>query len=459
MLQYLNKNISELWVAFPFTKGNDCPSYIQSFFSKHKNKNTLPFLIQTEDLTFTDELIKIAQRKLSYHNSSSKKILLVKDKKHVERKRYIQLLKEGYHDIIDCSNENYVISYLESFIERHTLIEDILESDRVKNNLVGNSLVWKKFLSEVIETSIFSPGSILLTGESGTGKELVSRLMHTLDERPGKKDLVLLDCTTIIPSLSGSEFFGHERGAYTNAMQSREGAFSLANKGTLFLDEIGDLPLSLQAELLRVIQEGTFKKVGSNQWQKTCFRLVCATHRNLRQQAEEGKFRQDLFYRIADFEFKIPSLKKRGAEDIELLAKHFLKQFFDKTTVPEMDMPVIDYLVNREYAGNVRELKQLMQRIAMKHTNHKKITIGEIPLTDLHVSEQESHDTDNDVYMEVSFRKAILSGASLWELKDKAMDAAIRAALQLSNGSKKLAAEKLDVTVRAIQQYLKSKHH
>jgi transcriptional regulator with GAF, ATPase, and Fis domain len=459
MLQYSNKNISELWVAVPLKAGNNCPSYIQSFFSKHKNRNTLPFLIQTEDLTFTDELIKIAQRKLSYHNGSSKRILLVKDKKLVERKRYIQLLKEGYHDIIDCSNENYVISYLESFIERHSLIEDILESDRVKNNIVGNSPVWKNFLAEVIEASIFSPGSILLTGESGTGKELVSRLVHTLDERPGKKDLILLDCTTIIPTLSGSEFFGHERGAYTNAMQSREGAFSLADKGTLFLDEIGDLPLSLQAELLRVIQEGTFKKVGSNQWQKTTFRLVCATHRNLRQQAEEGKFRQDLFYRIADFEFTMPSLKNRGAEDIELLARYFLKQFFDKTTVPEMDMPVIDYLVNREYAGNVRELKQLMQRIAMKHTNHKKITIGEIPFNDLHVCEQESPEIDNDIYLEISFRKAILSGASLWELKDKAMDTAIRAALQLCNGSKKLAAEKLDVTVRAIQQHLKSKHH
>ena len=182
-----------------------------------------------------------------------------------------------------------------------------------------------------------------------------------------------MDCTTIVPELSGSEFFGHERGSYTNAVQSREGAFALADKGTLFLDEIGELPLNLQAELLRVIQEGTFQKVGSNNWQKTQFRLICATHRNLRELIDLHNFRQDLFYRISDFEFRVPNLKER-IDDIPVLAKHFLREFFDKKDPPEFDTSVLEFLVRREYPGNVRELRQLIHRIALRHANHKKIT-------------------------------------------------------------------------------------
>ena len=148
----------------------------------------------------------------------------------------------------------------------------------------------------MIETILFSQAPILLIGESGTGKELISRLIHALDKRADKKKLVVVDCTTIVPELSGCELFGHERGSYTNAIQSREGAFALANNGTLFLDEIGELPMNLQAELLRVLQEGMYKKVGSNSWQKTSFRLVCATHRNLKIAVEKRKIQAGSFF-------------------------------------------------------------------------------------------------------------------------------------------------------------------
>jgi transcriptional regulator with GAF, ATPase, and Fis domain len=137
---------------------------------------------------------------------------------------------------------------------------------------------------------------VLITGESGTGKELIARLIHALDSRVDKGDFVILDCTTVVPTLSGSEFFGHEKGAFTGAIAQRDGAFAMADGGTLFLDEIGELPLVLQAELLRVIEEGMYKRVGSNTWRKTSFRLLCATNRDLLQEESRGNFRKDLYY-------------------------------------------------------------------------------------------------------------------------------------------------------------------
>jgi transcriptional regulator with GAF, ATPase, and Fis domain len=302
--------------------------------------------------------------------------------------------------------------------------------------------------------AVFSQNSFLLIGESGTGKELISRLIHTLDRRENKKDLVVLDCTTIVPELSGSEFFGHEKGSYTNALQSRDGAFALANNGSLFLDEIGELPMSLQAGLLRVVQEHKYKKVGSNTWHHTDFRLVCATHRNLRQYIEDHKFREDLFFRISDFEFKVPSLKKRE-EDIPVLARHFLQEFFAGQEVPEIDDTVMEVLMNRDYPGNVRELRQLMRRICLRHVNHKKITPGEIPPDDRKPAGFALPVADGDIYLEVSIKKALLSGASLRDLKNKTMDDAIRAAIDLCNGDKKSAADKLGITLRAMQQFKK----
>src|SRR4029077_5747912 len=144
---------------------------------------------------------------------------------------------------------------------------------------------------------------------------IVARLIHLLDARPNKRDLVVLDCSTVVPELSGSEFFGHERGAFTGALTERHGAFALANGGTLFLDEIGELPLPLQAQLLRVVQEHSYKRIGGNKWHRTDFRLVCATNRDLLGLVCGGEFRADLYYRIASFVCKLPALRER-AEDI-----------------------------------------------------------------------------------------------------------------------------------------------
>jgi transcriptional regulator with GAF, ATPase, and Fis domain len=445
------------WLIIPVGAKEKCPIAVQNLLQHHKSNPFVPLLVFVPDLRDQETLLRQLEQ-IKCNLPAHKKIVVVTDCICSADKNAFawQLLQNGVYDIVDGGDEADLLMYIESLLKRNEEIDSILELPMVKKHLVGESRVWKNFLAEVVETALYSSSGILLIGESGTGKELVSRLIHTLDQRPQKKELVLVDCTTIVPGLSGSEFFGHERGAYTNAMQAREGAFALANNGTLFLDEIGELPLLLQAELLRVIQEGTYKKVGSNSWQKTSFRLVCATHRNLQQQIDNGQFRQDLFFRISDFQFKVPSLRDRPS-DIPILANHFLQVFFDKKPAPVFDDNVIAYLVQRAYPGNIRELRQVVQRIANRHVSHKKITLGEIPVSDRMLAKEAVRIEDNEMVLELSLKKAILSGASLWDLKNKTMEEAIKAALDITNGNKKMAADKLGVTPRAVQQFLKHK--
>jgi transcriptional regulator with GAF, ATPase, and Fis domain len=173
----------------------------------------------------------------------------------------------------------------------------------------------------------------------------------------------------------------------------------------------------------------------------------------LRASIEERKFRQDLYFRISDFELHVPSLRDRW-EDIPILANQFLAECFQETEGPEFDPPVMDYLINRTYTGNVRELKQLVRRIALKHVNHKKITIGEIPMNDR--PQLTNGNILSDEYILTNFlRNAILTGHDLREMKSKTMEEAIKIALELTHGDKQMAAQKLGVTLRAIQHFWK----
>jgi transcriptional regulator with GAF, ATPase, and Fis domain len=419
------------------------------------DNTSCPFLLLSDQLPqknrMDDTLAQLARQGIY----PADVLLIISGSANQNKPALWEILKTGIKDIYNWAGEDDFKNYIIHTIQRRQKVAAVLQSALVKDNLVGESIAWKIFLSKVIEAALFSQCSFLLMGESGTGKELISRLIHTIDTRVDKKELVLVDCTTIVPELSGSEFFGHERGSYTNAMQSREGAFALANRGTLFLDEIGELHLPLQAELLRVIQEGSYKKVGSNQWQKTAFRLVCATHRNLRMQVDENKFRQDLFFRISDFEFNVPTLEDRR-EDIPLLANYFLKQFTKEEELPQFDDNIMEFLMQRHYPGNVRELRQLLQRIALRHVRHKKITIGELPV------EEREQNISTGILPQINqldniVRQMILNGENYNSIKDKAGMAAFEAAIEMSSGNKQKAAERLGVDVRTVQMGVKKK--
>ncbi|MGZ4288786.1 MAG: sigma 54-interacting transcriptional regulator, partial [Solirubrobacteraceae bacterium] len=236
-----------------------------------------------------------------------------------------RLIGAGASDVIGWVESRGCAEHVAARLERWHQVDELLRSAAARHGLVGESPRWLSVLRQVVEVARFTDAPVLITGESGTGKELVARLIHVLDPRPRKSELVVVDCTTIVPTLSGSEFFGHERGSFTGAVSPRDGAFALADGGTLFLDEVGELPTALQAELLRVVQEGTYKRVGSNTWNKTSFRLVCATNRELLEEAGEGRFRRDLYYRIAGSSFRLPALRERS-QDILILISHFLSE-------------------------------------------------------------------------------------------------------------------------------------
>jgi transcriptional regulator with GAF, ATPase, and Fis domain len=264
--------------------------------------------------------------------------------------------------------------------------------------------------------------------------------------------LVLVDCTTISPHLSGSEFFGHERGAFTGAHAARDGAFALANKGSLFLDEVGELPLPLQAELLRVIQERTYKRVGGNQWQRTEFRLICATNRDLRAEVSRGRFRADLYYRLATWTFTLPPLRQRR-EDILPLAEHFIGAACPDDT-PQLSGAVKKYLANREFRGNVRELRLLMARILSRHTGPGQISIGAIPQDDRPVCDAADEQKSAHSYhglLSNAIQLALQMGSSLKEIGREAEAIAVQQVLQEEGGNLPRAAQRLQVTARALQ--------
>jgi transcriptional regulator with GAF, ATPase, and Fis domain len=331
--------------------------------------------------------------------------------------------------------------------QRWKQVDEIVGSPLVKDNLAGRSPAWIRSLRQIVEVATFTNSSVLITGESGTGKELFAQLVHTLDTRTSKGSLVVCDCTTVVPELSGSEFFGHERGAFTGAVAARKGAFALADGGTLFLDEVGELPLNLQAELLRVIQERTYKRVGGNSWEKTEFRLVCATNRNLFEEQDKERFRRDFYYRIASWTCHLPRLAERR-EDILVLARHFISQLRPDEP-PELDDAVGQFLLEREYPGNVRDLKQLVTRMIQHHVGPGAITAGDIP--ELERPRGDRSDQRYEEELETAVRSAVSVGASLKEIERAAGILAEKIVIEEEQGNIQRAAVRLGVSDRALQ--------
>ena len=398
----------------------------------------------------------------------------------------VALRRIGVADLLCGGVGDATRAALAARFERLHAVEQLLASPAVAENLVGTAPAWRRTLRKVIEIARYSQASILLTGPTGTGKELLARLIHLLDARPDKRNLVVLDCTTVVPELSGSEFFGHERGAFTNAMCSREGAFALADAGTLFLDEVGELPAALQAELLRVVQDRTYKRVGGNTWQRASFRLVCATNRDLSAERREGRFRADLFYRLVTHVVHVPALAARPG-DVDALAEHFLREYLPQIPRPGFDPTVLALLRNREYPGNVRELRQLVAALASRHVGTGPITLGDVSEDELPqaaaTATAEPHRSftgelaetcdeprrpGGDALLQAGVdeastggayrpllrsgvRAALAHGEPLQEIKRVVGTLAVEEAIRIVGGNVRLAARKLGVTDRALQ--------
>lgn len=285
--------------------------------------------------------------------------------------------KNGAQDYI-LKNDNLFIN-LENSIrnlsmnvtlkkEVEILKEQIIDRNRY-SNIIGNSnsiLRVLKLIQKVEKSNMM----VLVTGQSGTGKELVAKAIHYNSAR-SRKPFVTVNMGAIPEELIESELFGHEKGAFTDAREKRIGKFEEANEGTIFLDEIGEMDLGLQTKLLRVLQEKEITRIGSNKTMKLDFRLVAATNKNLAQEVKEGRFREDLFYRIQGFLIHLPPLCERG-DDILLIAKSFLSEFCTNNKMPQMtiEKDVMKHMMEYSWPGNVRELKAVIERAALMAENN-----------------------------------------------------------------------------------------
>ena len=256
-----------------------------------------------------------------------------------------------------------------------------LQALKQRFEIIGNSVGLNRALEKAMQVAP-TDISVLITGESGVGKEVIPKIAHQLSHRKHSK-FIAVNCGAIPEGTIDSELFGHEKGAFTGATQTRAGYFEVADGGTIFLDEVGELPLTTQVRLLRVLENGEFIKVGSSKVQKTNVRIVAATNVNMQEAIKKNKFREDLYYRLSTVEINLPPLRKR-AEDIHLLFRKFCSDFAQKYSMPtiKLDEEAISILTNYRWDGNIRQLKNIAEQLSVLEENRmikKDVLIDYLP--------------------------------------------------------------------------------
>tara|TARA_B100000989_G_scaffold119776_1_gene88292 strand:+ start:2779 stop:3927 length:1149 start_codon:yes stop_codon:yes gene_type:complete len=276
-----------------------------------------------------------------------------------------------------------------------------MDINSIKRNygIVGKSIDLNRAIDIAVQVSS-TEITTLIIGESGTGKENIPKIIHSLSNRR-HENFISVNCGAIPEGTIDSELFGHVKGAFTGAHETRKGYFEVANKGTIFLDEVGELPISTQARLLRILENGEYIKVGSSEVSKTDVRIIAATNVNLSQAIKEGKFREDLYYRLSTVNIKLPPLRNRG-EDIQLLFKKFAVDFADKykTDPIKLDTEGNKLILDYNWPGNIRELKNFVQNISVleKEKNIDYQTVSKyLPKNDSNFHIVKSKNEDNDL--------------------------------------------------------------
>lgn len=315
-------------------------------------------------------------------------------------------------------------------------LRDALSGSFEPEGFIGKSPAMRS-LAEMLATVAPSEATVLITGESGTGKEVAAKMLHARSNR-AKGPFVAINCAALTETLLESELFGHEKGAFTGAEKQRDGRFLAADKGSIFLDEIGEMSMAMQAKLLRVIQEREIQRVGGDRTVKVDVRILAATNRDLRREVEEGRFRQDLYYRLNVVALHLPPLRER-VEDIPNLAMHFLRRFAaaNGKLVKGFTPAAMDRLLKYPWPGNVRELENTVERAVV-------LLMGE------YVGERELPPALVDAAGETDASLPSLSGMTLEEVEF----AAVREALESSGGNKSEAARRLGITRKTLQAKL-----
>lgn len=342
-----------------FTTGKECLNNL------HKNPSVITLDYSLPDMGGEEVLTQIRT------HDSNINVIIVSAQEKINTA--VGLLKSGAYDYISKDQEtkdrllnaiNNARNKLSLIKEIDHLKKEISEKYEFEKSIIGTSVAIKRVFA-LLEKAVKTNISVSISGETGTGKELVAKAIHYNSKRKNKP-FVAVNIAAVPDTLIESELFGHEKGAFTGAVTRRVGKFEEAEGGTIFLDEIGEMDLSLQAKLLRVLQEREITRIGGNQTVKLDVRILVATHRDLAEEVKNGKFREDLYYRLLGLPINLPPLRERGT-DVLIIAKHFLDQFAKENQMPKMKITAEsqEKLLNYPFPGNIRELKSIIELAAV----------------------------------------------------------------------------------------------
>ena len=372
---------------------------------------------------------------------------------YVTTEMAVEAMNDGAYDYVPKPFDNDELkAAVANALELKTLdhekesVDDQLKKNIHFSKIVGNSPAMENIFNLIRQVAP-TRTNVLVSGESGTGKELIARALHDESDRADKL-FVAINCGGIPENLMESELFGHMKGSFTGAVQDKKGLFAAAHQGTVFLDEIGELSMPLQVKLLRAVQEKTVKPVGSNEDIEVDCRIISATNKNLAQEVMEGRFREDLFYRLNVIEIKVPPLRERKG-DLKVLAQHFLDKYSREMgkEIKKLSSYAVDLMNKYDFPGNVRELENLMERsVALTSTN---IILPESLALSVHKRrwiegvEGKRYDLDD-------VSKGIALDVVLREIEY----AYLKKALEVADGNKNRAAELLGITFRSFRHRL-----
>ena len=349
-----------------------------------------------------------------------------------ELKSIVNKAVQKYHDVLDAKSlQNELLKKNKELEEANIKLNKQFEDHLDLGNLIGNSPPMLKVL-KLIKKVVNTPTTVLLLGETGTGKELLAKIIHYNSSRKNKA-FIVQNCGAIPDTLLQSELFGHVKGSFTGAISNKEGLFQVADKGTIFLDEIGDTSPALQLGLLRVLQEGEIKLVGSTESKKVDVRIIAATNRNLEEDVKSGRFREDLYYRLSVFPIVLPPLRERQS-DIPDLVHYFINKYAGRIgkNIKGVDKTVMKILMNASFPGNIRELENEIERLITLADENELITAD---LLSPRFNEMEM-EQDSKLYQNSNLKKAV-------ESLEKKM---IHDALKHTNGNILKSARELGVS-------------
>jgi two-component system response regulator HydG len=361
----------------------------------------------------------------------------------------VEAIKEGAFDYLvkPMSRECTVRAVQKALTMRALVVENLILKRQVRaqfsrSEVIGSSQAWRR-VRELIGHVAPSQATLLLTGESGTGKEVIATMVHRLSTR-AEQAFIVLNAAALPPTLLEAELFGYEKGAFTGAHERKPGQFELADGGTLFLDEIGDMPIEIQAKLLRVLQDGTFKRLGGTRELQVDVRLITATNKNLMEEVRLRHFREDLYYRLNVIAIRLPALRERRS-DIPLLASHFICHYarINHKQVSSIQPDALEALKAYDWPGNVRELENVIER-AVVLCQSDSITLADLNLNHLRLGRLMDED---DYFM-------LPVNATMAEVERET----ILQALQHHAGNRQATARQLAIAPATLYRKLKEYH-